>query len=102
MLNAAIITVHAGPDYSRRLFDRSDAEALAELETGLRPFLDQQAVILEAQLKRWRYALPTVLHSERCLVATGLPTLVFAGDAFGGPRIEGAALSGLFAGQVIG
>jgi len=100
--DAAIITVHAGPDFSRRLFDRSDAEALAELEAGLRPFLDQQTVIVEAQLKRWSYALPTVLHSDRCLVATGLPTLVFAGDAFGGPRIEGAALSGLFAGQVVG
>jgi predicted NAD/FAD-dependent oxidoreductase len=97
-----IITVHAGPDYSRRLFARPEAETLAELEAGLRPFLDQQTVIVEAQLKRWRYALPRVFHSGRCLVATGLPTLVFAGDAFGGPRIEGAALSGLFAGKVIG
>lgn len=100
--NTTVITVHAGPDYSRRLFDRPEAESLAELEAGLRPFLGQQTVIVEAQLKRWRYALPTVLHSGRCLVATGLPTLVFAGDAFGGPRIEGAALSGLFAGEVVG
>lgn len=99
---ATVITVHAGPDYSQWLFERPDTEALAQLEVGLRPFLDQKARIVAAQLKRWRYALPTALHAERCLVARDEPTLVFSGDAFGGPRVEGAALSGLFAGEVVG
>ena len=60
-----------------------------------KPVMQTPEQNLEMQLKRWRYALPTTLYSERCLVATGLLTLVFAGDAFGGPRVEGAALSGL-------
>ena len=55
----------------------------------------------EMQLKRWRYALPTTLHPERYLLATGIPTLAFAGDAFGWPRVEGAALSGLTAGDAL-
>jgi predicted NAD/FAD-dependent oxidoreductase len=99
---ATVITIHAGPDYSRWLFEQPDAEALARLEAGLRPFLDPKATIVGSQLKRWRYALPTALHADRCLVAKNLPTLVFCGDAFGGPRVEGAVLSGLVAGEALG
>jgi predicted NAD/FAD-dependent oxidoreductase len=98
---ARVITAHAGPDHSRWLFKRTEAEALAQLEAGLRPFLDQKAMIVASQLKRWRYALPTALHAERCLVAKDVPTLVFSGDAFGGPRVEGAALSGLSAAEAV-
>ena len=98
---ATIVTVHAGPALSRQLFEASEREGLATLQAGLKPYLDQKVRIVEAQLKRWRYAMPNELYPERCLMARGLPTLVFAGDAFGGPRVEGAALSGLFAGQSI-
>jgi renalase len=92
---ATLITVHAGQEHSWQLWDAPDAEALAALRAGLRPFLAPGATIREAQLKRWRYALPVQLHPERCLLASGSPPLVLAGDAFGGPRVEGAALSGL-------
>jgi hypothetical protein len=98
---ATLLTVHAGPDYSRQLWDAPQAEALAALRAGLHPFLGSGTTIREAQLKRWRYALPTALHPERCLMAAGLPPLVLAGDAFGEPRIEGAALSGLAAAEAI-
>lgn len=98
---ARLITVHAGPDYSRDLWDAAEDEALAALRSGLEPHLEPTATIREGQLKRWRYALPTNLHPERSLVADNLPPLVFAGDAFGGPRVEGAALSGLAAGQAL-
>lgn len=94
---ATLITVHAGPEYSQQLWPAPPAEALAALTGELRPLLADSTQIIEAQLKRWRYALPTALYSDRCLAAADLPPLIFAGDAFGEPRIEGAALSGLAA-----
>ena len=48
----------------------------------------------------WRYSQPSRLHDEPFLVAKGVPNLVFAGDAFAGPKVE-AALSGLSAAQAM-
>ena len=67
----------------------------------LEKFLADGAVIVEAELKRWRYSQPTVLHPERYLAADGLPPLYFAGDAFREARVEGAFLSGTAAGEAL-
>jgi renalase len=98
---ATIITVHAGPAYSQQLWESTDDEAIAALHSGLQTFLDPAARVLDAQLKRWRYAQPTTLHPARCLLASEGPALSFAGDAFGAPRVEGAALSGIAAAEGI-
>ena len=94
---ATVITVHAGPAYSRDLWDQPDWQIVVALEAALRPFKDLYTSVVEARLKRWRYATPVQTHPEHCLVAQGLPPLVFAGDGFGAPRTEGAYLSGLAA-----
>jgi len=99
--DATIVTVHAAPEYSRELWDKPENLVLEMLQVGLQPFLTAGAVIVEAQLKRWRYALPTVLHPERFLMAQGVAPLAFAGDAFGEARVEGATLSGLAAGTAL-
>jgi hypothetical protein len=98
---ATIVTVHAGPAHSRQFWDQPETLALSTLQSALQPFLAPTARIIEAQLKRWRYALPTTIHPAPCLLASGLAPLVFAGDAFGEPRIEGAALAGLAAAAAI-
>ena len=99
--DATLITVHAGPTYSATHYDTPDAELLATFQASLQPFQRGKIKLHEAQLKRWRYALPTVTHPARYLQAQGLPPLYFGGDAFGGPRIEGAALSGLALGAAL-
>jgi len=92
---AAALTIHAGPIYSRQNWDRPPEEVTQELLEAAAPWLG--SVPLQTQLHRWRYSIPTRLHPERCVGLDEPAPLVFAGDAFGGPRIEGAALSGLAA-----
>ncbi|MEM7539129.1 MAG: FAD-dependent oxidoreductase [Chloroflexota bacterium] len=99
--NIRTITVHAGADYSRRYYDADDAVALAGLQDALTPLLSPDTTLVESQLKRWRYSQPEVSHPKRYLQAQRLPPLFIGGDAFGGPRVEGAALSGMAIGQTI-
>ncbi len=94
-----LVTIHAGPDYSRQYWGRSDADALNALASALQLFKDYRTEIMQSRLDRWRYAIPISAYRERCLAAADLPPLIFAGDAFGGPRIEGAVLSGLAAAE---
>ncbi|MBN1679558.1 MAG: FAD-dependent oxidoreductase [Anaerolineae bacterium] len=99
--NATIITVHAGPEYSRQLWHRTEWEILAALEASLRLYKDPNTHTIERQLKAWQYAMPIMPHPDRFYIPDNLPPLAFAGDAFGGPRVEGAALSGLAAGAAL-
>ena len=58
---------------------------------------DLAPTVVEISLARWRYSWVTTLHPDPCLVASYDPPLLFCGDAFGQPKVEGAALSGLAA-----
>jgi predicted NAD/FAD-dependent oxidoreductase len=98
---ATVITIHAGPTYSRDHDNTPDEELLATFQASLQPFIPNKVVVHAAQIKRWRYALPTVTHPARYLQAAGVPPLYFGGDAFGGPRVEGAALSGVAIGRAL-
>ncbi len=99
---AEAITFHANHGYSRRRYDDDEAEVLAELVALAQPWLGDARVV-EAQLKRWRYAGPHEPLEERVLtdVVDGAP-IAFAGDAFGGPKVEGAFESGRAAAAALG
>lgn len=98
---AVVVTVQASPEFSHQLKQLPERSAVQALKLAVEPYLVPPAVVKEGQLKAWRYALPKVIYRERYLMAANLPPLVFAGDAFGGPLVEGAALSGLAAGDVL-
>jgi hypothetical protein len=98
---ATLVTAHADANLSRALWNESESRSLEIILGGMVPFLEPGTRLLESQLKKWRYSVPTVLHQAPTLVARKLPPLAFAGDAFNTPRIEGAALSGLTAGRAL-
>jgi renalase len=102
---ASAITVHAGPAWSRERFEADEAEITASLLSfaGEQLGVDLAPRTVQTSISRWRYSWVTQPHTEPCLVASKEPPLLFAGDAFGGAKVEGAALSGLAAaGRLLG
>jgi renalase len=93
------VTIHATPAFSREHWD-SDAELVID-QLVAAAGLASAARRTDTQLHRWRYARPISVHPQRFLLAAGLPPLGFAGDAFGGAKVEGAVLSGLAAGAAL-
>jgi renalase len=93
------LTIHAGPEWSRKHYDEDEAGITGSLLSlaGERLDLDLAERVLETSLARWRYSWISTPHPESYLLASGDPPLLFAGDAFGPGKVEGAALSGLAA-----
>jgi predicted NAD/FAD-dependent oxidoreductase len=83
------LTIHAGPQFSLENWDRDADSVAAKLLNGYRA--------TAWKLHRWKYSKPTVLHEGRFFRLQTSAPIVLAGDAFGEPRVEGAALSGLAA-----
>jgi hypothetical protein len=96
---ASAVTLHAGPEFSRLHWEAPEEEVTARLLEVAAPWLGGAPV--QTQLHRWRYSLPVVTDAARFLMVQEPAALALAGDAFGGPRVEGAALSGLAAGEAL-
>jgi hypothetical protein len=93
------VTIHAAPHYSRQKWADDAHTVAADLLAEAAAWLGSE--IVEWQLHRWRYAQPTTTYAQPSLLLPQAPPLAFAGDAFGGPRVEGAALSGRAAAQAL-
>lgn len=91
------LTLHGGPGFSRSRIDEEPNRIAEALLEAAGPWVNSK--VLEVQVHRWRYSKPVRLHPEPFLAVDGRAPLVFAGDAFQGPRVEGAALSGLAAAE---
>ncbi len=97
-----ILTVHAAPNYSREHWDTPDEIVLDALQTSFADRLVKDASVARRLLHRWEYSVPLTTHPEYYHLLANLPTMLLAGDAFGGRgRVEGAALSGLAAGRAL-
>ena len=97
--DAFTVTIHAGPEFTREHWETAYDIVARKLLHAAADWL--RAPVKSWQVHRWRYSQPTVLHPEPCLLVNGGAPLVFAGDAFGAPRVEGAALSGLAAAESV-
>jgi predicted NAD/FAD-dependent oxidoreductase len=90
------ITIHASGDYSAAHFPHDRLAVGKELIEQARPLFGD-ANVIDFQVHGWLYSKPIITDNDASLlVSDGLkmPPLVLAGDAFAGPRFEGAVLSG--------
>ena len=97
------VTIHGSADFSAQHFERDRMEAGQRLIDLATPFLGT-AKVTEYQVHGWRYSKPTVVDDAPCMLAseaTDLPPLALAGDAFAGPRFEGAVQSGWAAANML-
>lgn len=94
---APALTVHAGPEWSREHLHRDDETVSRLLLEEARDYVGMD--VEAAAVYRWEYSQPVETHDERFIYVEGPPPLVFCGDAYGGPKVEGAVLSGLAAAE---
>jgi renalase len=88
----AAVTIHASAEFAEANYGMAEAEVAAKLLPAVEAMLG--APVVATTLHRWKFSEPKTTHQERCVWLPEL-TLGFAGDAFGGPKVEGAVLSGL-------
>lgn len=93
------LTVHASGEWSEAHWNEGDDEIVAGLIGAAAPWLGDAAVV-DHQLKRWRFATPRTISPDPCWIAPS-GDIVAAGDAFAGPRVEGAHNSGLAAARAL-
>jgi len=94
------LTVHATGAFSREHFDRPPDEVAAVLVDAVRPWIDgdPRTAIVERSVHRWKFAAPTTVLPDPFVAVSAVPPVVCCGDAFAGPRVEGAFSSGAAAG----
>jgi len=97
------VTFHASPQWSLDHWDDDHEHAHAALKLAAAEFLANCSIVT-SEFKRWRFATPTSIWPEPCHVVTidsmqGPGVIALAGDAFAGPKVEGAALSGAAAAE---
>jgi renalase len=93
------VVFHASAPWSVEHWDDGLPSIQSAMLERAAPWLGD-ATITEAQVKKWRFAGPSGIWPERCF-HDAERQLVLAGDAFAGPKFEGAYNSGLAAAAAI-
>jgi len=89
---AGAVTVHLSPAFAAEHFAKTETELAAMVLPGIADWLG--APVVNVALQRWKFSEPVASFAQRCVWLPELG-LGLAGDSLGGPRVEGAALSGL-------
>jgi renalase len=90
--DCTIITAHATHHYADSHYDSPDSTRVPPMLDALNALL--HTPVSEWECHRWGYAFP-IQSSNNLFFHQKDLNLFLAGDGFGGPRVEGAALSGI-------
>jgi len=93
-----LLTLHTTSKFAEDYWDAPEDEILPIALEAAEPFLG--AKVTAATRHRWKFTRPINPLQERYYLDKDL-RLAIAGDAFGGPRVEGSALSGLAVGAAL-
>ncbi len=93
------VTLHATPAFSLEHWDVDRALSGQLLLQASAPWLGGK--VTDFQVHGWRYSKPIHVLPATTLMLSRTPPLFLAGDACGGPRVEGAALSGWAAAEAL-
>ena len=97
------VTIHGSGVFSAKHIDEDRMDIGQQLIDAAKPYLGD-AKVTEYQVHGWRYSKPTIVDDAPCMLlseSTDLPPLALAGDAFAGPRFEGAVQSGWAAAKTL-
>lgn len=92
------LTLHANDDFAQKHWDSPDAVRGALMLEAAAPYIS--ANVVDYKCHRWGYTRAINPWPERSYHNANLQ-YTLAGDAFGGSRIESAALSGIHAAQCL-
>jgi hypothetical protein len=93
------VTIHATHAFSLEHWDRDREDSGRRLIDAADGWLG--AEVRTFQVHGWLYSKPLQVDERPCAMVGQSPPLVLAGDAFAGPRVEGAALSGWAAAEAV-
>lgn len=91
------VTIHAGPEWSREQMPEDDDKVAALLLEEAKDYLGPG--VKATEVYRWEYSMPASPYEEQFVYVEGPYPLIFCGDAYAGPKVEGAVLSGLAAAE---
>jgi renalase len=97
------VTIHGSGEFSAANIDRDRLQVGQQLIDLAAPYLGD-ARVTDYQVHGWRYSKPSIVDPDPGLLLssdTEMPPLAVAGDAFAGPRFEGAVQSGWAAAKML-
>lgn len=94
------LTFHLSEEWSHRWWHADDVDLVAAVWDAAAPVLGDASPVASSVM-RWRYAGPTTMWPTKTEVWGDDPVVALAGEAFDGPKVEGAFLSGLAASDAV-
>lgn len=96
--DVSAITIHADADFAEQYWDSPDEVRGPLMLEAAKPWLGTE--VKEYSCHRWGFTTPLNPWHENYYTNPALK-LTLAGDSFGGPRVEGAAVSGIQAADAV-